>query len=200
MSKFHLTQEGPKRCTAHLRSCPVGGEHYSSAPEAAAAFEKLYGALPSSLSKSEPVLQLQLQPLAGGRYLGAEIPKRELQHQLEHWRSLVGAERAEELSKTKAARDRGYRYHFTAVNPDEMKRLHSSATEEPLDFKLKLLGVGRVQEGENEAWFVVCSSPELSAWREKQGLPPKDLHITLGFSPKDIHSQRKDESTLVSSI
>lgn len=30
MTKYHLTPEGPKLCSAEKRECPIGGEHFSS--------------------------------------------------------------------------------------------------------------------------------------------------------------------------
>jgi hypothetical protein len=35
---YHLTPEGPKRCTASVRSCPLGGEHFGTVQEAEAAY------------------------------------------------------------------------------------------------------------------------------------------------------------------
>ena len=36
--KFHLTEEGPKRCTATVRNCPLGGEHFETMKDAEEAF------------------------------------------------------------------------------------------------------------------------------------------------------------------
>lgn len=37
--KFHLTDDGPKECSATVKSCPIGGEHYTGIQEARAAYE-----------------------------------------------------------------------------------------------------------------------------------------------------------------
>lgn len=36
--KFHLTEQGPKRCNATKRACPLGGDHFETLKEAEAAF------------------------------------------------------------------------------------------------------------------------------------------------------------------
>lgn len=36
---YHLTAEGPKRCTASVRACPLGGEHFDDKKAAEKAFE-----------------------------------------------------------------------------------------------------------------------------------------------------------------
>ncbi|CAN8062503.1 unnamed protein product [Agarophyton chilense] len=50
---------------------------------------------------------------------------------------------------------------------------------------------------EQEAYYVVIKWPEAQRLRNEMGLPQKDLHITLGFTEKDIHNCRKDARTLV---
>lgn len=37
--RFHLTENGPKRCTASVRECPVGGAHFGDEAEAKLAYE-----------------------------------------------------------------------------------------------------------------------------------------------------------------
>ncbi|PXF45260.1 Glutathione S-transferase C-terminal domain-containing protein [Gracilariopsis chorda] len=87
---------------------------------------------------------------------------------------------------------------------------------------LKVMGLGRVQRSakpstlvswdgnavedttsyypndvKHEVFFVVIEWPEAQQLRGQMGLPVKDLHITLGFTEKDIHNCRKDLNTLI---
>lgn len=39
VDKYHLTENGPKPCSAHIRSCPVGGAHFDTKDEAEHAYE-----------------------------------------------------------------------------------------------------------------------------------------------------------------
>ena len=39
MTKYHLTEIGPKPCKANIRSCPVGGTHFSDPSTAQKEFE-----------------------------------------------------------------------------------------------------------------------------------------------------------------
>lgn len=48
----------------------------------------------------------------------------------------------------------------------------------------------------NEAYFIVLEWAAADAFREELGLTRADFHITLGFMDRDIHSLRKDRSTL----
>jgi len=49
------------------------------------------------------------------------------------------------------------------------------------------LGVGEAANGANRTRFVVLLCPAVDALRATLGLPPKDLHATLGFVEADIH-------------
>jgi len=42
-------------------------------------------------------------------------------------------------------------------------------------------GLGRVEDGTNEAYFLVVEWASAQALRAKLGLPPHDFHITVGF-------------------
>eukprot|EP01027_Heterolobosea_sp_BB2_P017756 GEZU01025129.1.p2 GENE.GEZU01025129.1~~GEZU01025129.1.p2 ORF type:complete len:239 (-),score=63.39 GEZU01025129.1:1013-1729(-) len=59
------------------------------------------------------------------------------------------------------------------------------------------LGLGRVQSGNNEAYFKVIEWPSAAAFRALVGLEPKDFHVTVGFKSADIHGVNKGPSTLV---
>lgn len=41
--KFHVTEDGPKKCNASKRPCPIGGEHFDSLEQAQKSYEKDMG-------------------------------------------------------------------------------------------------------------------------------------------------------------
>jgi len=63
------------------------------------------------------------------------------------------------------------------------------------------LGLGRVAGGPTAAaadvaYFRVLEWPALAAARRLLGLPPADLHITVGFAKNDVHGVAKGRHTL----
>lgn len=49
----------------------------------------------------------------------------------------------------------------------------------------------------DETYFLVINWPEVQQLRNELGLPHRDLHITLGFTNKDLHTVVKDSSSLI---
>lgn len=68
-----------------------------------------------------------------------------------------------------------------------------------MDVVLELHGIGQATSPKNgsTAWFGVISCPGLAQLRESMGLRPKDLHVTLAFSPKDVFDVSKGLDSLV---
>ena len=60
-----------------------------------------------------------------------------------------------------------------------------------------VLGLGRERDAGITCFFLVCLYPRAAALRKKLGLPPKDFHITLGFSERDIHDCSKGVQSLL---
>eukprot|EP00929_Paragymnodinium_shiwhaense_P037326 TRINITY_DN19905_c0_g2_i1.p1 TRINITY_DN19905_c0_g2~~TRINITY_DN19905_c0_g2_i1.p1 ORF type:complete len:740 (+),score=121.88 TRINITY_DN19905_c0_g2_i1:100-2220(+) len=61
-------------------------------------------------------------------------------------------------------------------------------------------GEGRARDGSNEASFLVVLWPAGAAIRRALSLPPRDFHITLGFSNADIHDKAKGLAALCSGV
>ena len=199
MSKFHITEDGPRPCSATKRACPVGGEHFNHLAFAQAAYELMHGNGLESMKKEKlpkTVVTTTVKPFAGGRYFGCHVEKHTLTPHLEAWRAEIGQDRAAVMEELKAQRDRGYVYHLTVVTPPEMKQV-GELTDFPPAVELTYAGVGCARDEGQEAWYVVCHAPELQQWREANGLKPKDFHITLGFEPKDVHTRPKGDDTIV---
>lgn len=198
--KFHITPDGPRPCRATLRECPVGGVHHDDEASARKQYEaENDSSLPSHSRDRLPRTEVVtlVKPMAGGQYYGCHVEKASLNEYLEEFRNRVGAEEAAEMESAKASRDRGYVYHLTAVRPPELRKLRGQVTSPPESVTVTYTGLGTVKDGENEAWFVTCSSPEIEEWRESNGLPPHDLHVTLAFKNKDVHTQPKGSGSVV---
>mmetsp|Transcript_59951 Transcript_59951/g.130029 ORF Transcript_59951/g.130029 Transcript_59951/m.130029 type:complete len:1381 (-) Transcript_59951:223-4365(-) len=61
-------------------------------------------------------------------------------------------------------------------------------------------GEGRVRDDGGEAAFRVLLWPGGAMLRKVLGLPPKDFHITLGFSASDVHCKAKGLKSLLGSV
>jgi hypothetical protein len=59
------------------------------------------------------------------------------------------------------------------------------------------VGIGKVEDQDDVAYFVVVDWESANTYRLELGLPKKDFHITLGYKLNDIHSKVKDRSTLL---
>ncbi|MFD2165948.1 hypothetical protein ACFSJY_06675 [Thalassotalea euphylliae] len=92
-------------------------------------------------------------------------------------------------------------FHITLVNPFEFKALTSEQQTQLLankkSIKVNLLGLGSVKSDNGRAFFVVAESEQGQQLRNSLDLADKDFHVTLGFSPSDIHGVKKDKSTLL---
>lgn len=114
--------------------------------------------------------------------------------------------------KNRIERD-GENFHVTIITPDEVSNTHSSysalhhvkdeitkditkeninLTDEVYDF-----GIGKVERDGNATFYVYCYVLNGNKIREQFDLPPKDYHITLGFTGKDIHDKPKSLNTLI---
>lgn len=140
-----------------------------------------------------------VKPLKGGSYFGAHDASitAALQKERVAWAAEFDPDGAMAAKKTE--RDRTSDLHVTVLTPKESRKIDRAEVAEAFasDMAFEPLGIGRVYEGDNEAWFVVLSSPDVQDARAKLGLPPKDLHATLGFKVKDIFSTPKTEDTLI---
>lgn len=137
----------------------------------------------------------ELTPRVGGRYYAVEVEESDINHLITIWKGMT--KRSEEFEKSKLARDRVREFHVTVFSPRETRALRKSGAKiEDTTFSFQPLGIGKVEEENNEAWFIVLDSKEANEYRRSLGLPPKDFHVTLGFDRKDIHNQSKGTETL----
>lgn len=194
---FHIGKNGSEECNANEYPCPLGGEHFQTLKDADDAVAAQYGGSFGGRRLPNLSIPVNVIPFAGGRYYGAHIKNRAIEPFLKEFRQEVGANAAYEMEAAKEQRDRGRVYHLTIVGPPEMKTLGKNFEPFPTYPTIEFCGVGKAVDGDNEAWFAICRSAEIAEWRERNGLPPKDLHVTLGFKNKDVHTKSKGADSTV---
>jgi len=89
-------------------------------------------------------------------------------------------------------------YHITVFNVMECQKnidcLHYAGTTiDDVVFK----GVGSIEKNEQTTMFVVVNSDTIQKIRCDAGFADKDLHITVGFTDKDLFHARKNECNVV---
>lgn len=111
----------------------------------------------------------------------------------------------EELKANRDSRDGASSYHMTAIEPREFRKLAKElkGSGQRLELPsgplaLELIGIGTAESESSQAWFAVCRSESVAAWRKALGLPAKDLHITLAFGAEgDVHGAPKGIDSLI---
>jgi len=91
-------------------------------------------------------------------------------------------------------------YHITIVSPPEMRQLKKTKGWVFDQDDVYLIpgsphyrGLGKVTEGSNAAYFMIVDWPGAQQVRAEWGLSPKDLHVTMGFTEKDILNVPKNK-------
>ena len=136
---------------------------------------------------------------SGRTYLGMRVPKELVSPFLNQLRSLLPHHDYTVFTTNQQLRDDG-NYHLTIIDPREYEQLILPVTlAEGLDGRLRfrIIGLGQQASGGNVAYYCVVDSTDAQLFRRGCGLGSKDLHITLGFNPKDIHDQAKGPDTLI---
>lgn len=98
-------------------------------------------------------------------------------------------------------------YHITLLSKNEINSIKDDlAKKEYYDEFIEDLsqikndwvvhGLGKIKKTNDECYFVVISWESADAFIAKRGFPPRDFHITLGYSHSDIHGCCKDASTV----
>lgn len=87
------------------------------------------------------------------------------------------------------------KYHITVFNAAECGKF--PALLQTAGYKLKnesitFKGIGSLQQDAMTTWFIVVDSAVLNSARTGATLQPKDLHITIAFTDKDLFKGRKN--------
>lgn len=132
------------------------------------------------------------------RYIGLNVRLEDVQPYLYTLREQLGEEAFNMFSNAQKSRD-GDKYHLTILTPQEYRLVDQNVIDHyiGLNVELNLLGLGCAKNGKNEAFYIVVSCIAASNLRKDLNLESRDFHITLGFYPKDVYDQSKDQSTLI---
>lgn len=164
----HLSPKGWRTCKASVRPCPYQQSEF----------------------------QVRVEPKAHGAYYAAPVPEKQISSFIEKFRKIEPNWKEYEAKKTQ--RDRGRELHITVLTPRETRSLKRRGVKIKLpEFQIEPVGVGKALEEDNVSYFVIIKSKEINEYRASLGLPPHDLHVTLGFKQKDIHGVPKDKTTLI---
>ena len=102
-------------------------------------------------------------------------------------------------------------YHITLVSLIEINQVNKSKGIDYLTNLLQSLddlviddinyiGLGESENKGSKSYFVIIKSNILNSIRHTLGLPKKDLHIPLGFNPKDVQNVPKDKLVDIKSV
>ncbi|MEM9810057.1 MAG: hypothetical protein AAF788_02425 [Pseudomonadota bacterium] len=91
----------------------------------------------------------------------------------------------------------GQQHHITLVAPPEMTKVIRSRRVVGRQLSFAVQGAGCVKAPDGKSYFLLLDAPCADQLRSLLGLPNKDFHLTLGFSPQDIHTMRKNRSTRI---
>lgn len=152
----------------------------------------------SNMHHSVSIKLAQLSDNAGLNYIGGVVAAKDLSPYLAKLKVSLGDEFSD-YREAQKLRDHS-QFHITLVNPYEYKALtlkQQKLIDATTSYKFKLLGLGHVNKGPANTYFVVAQSEQAQELRKQLGLKPKDFHATLGFNPQDIYGVAKDTTTLV---
>ncbi len=99
------------------------------------------------------------------------------------------------------------KYHITLFNVIELNQICSDPKKLKylVDYvinlnipNINLKGIGEASRGLNKCYFIIIESDLLDKIRRDFGFEKKDLHITIGFNPKDVHGV--DKSKVINKI
>ena len=147
----------------------------------------------------------QIQDTSLKLYLGIEIESTQLDsNDLQFDKILKTAESTiqnfADYNKKLLERNRD-KYHITIFNAAECAKFPSlliNATGLHVkDSSITFKGIGSISQDDMTTYFIVVYSPVINKLRTDANLPEKDLHITIGFTHKDLFKSRKNEPNLI---
>ena len=145
--------------------------------------------------KTIEIKLVELTDNQGLVYLGGIVDKATVELYLTQMKAKLNDDYIE-YRQHQIARDHN-QFHITLVNPYEYQTIAKQSFSLGATFTVTLHGLGLVEKGSSATYFVVASSEQAQHFRQALLLTPKDFHVTLGFKPQDIYSERKGLDTLV---
>lgn len=139
----------------------------------------------------------QLKDVNGSTYIGIDLPATSVSKYIEVLDRELGKEDAEAFVENLLRRN-GDRFHCTVFNVMECGKMGSACVgdilESTKEYQVSMLGIGRGENSDKDVtYFIVCESPQIDELRLDYGFAPKDLHVTLAFSKKDIFNIDKSK-------
>jgi hypothetical protein len=179
----------------------LGGSYYSSYPRSAEI------ELVRSFNRHSLFYCAQLRVLNtedNRPYVGIFLDRRDVSKFDIEFQSLVGPEEYSKLSTSRWGRD-GDRLHMTVINPYEYEALQKAGSAADLQqltkesIWIELIALGKQQQPPAVIYYIIGESLWGQQLRRRFHLPKTDLHITLGFTPHDIHGVNKGIETRINS-
>ena len=141
-----------------------------------------------------------LKDVVGQTYYGISVPVEVIKPYLE---TLQKIEPEHELYMRNQQERDGGKYHITIIPVMEVGQIMNKFGVEKaadglealtsLRVPITLKGIGTGENKGSKAYFIVVESTILNNYRNGLGLPDRDLHVTIGFNPKDVFGVSKKE-------
>jgi len=139
------------------------------------------------------------------------LPSIQITDWIDKAKALLGPEKYARCKRYLALRDGGPTddglevYHITLSGYDPDDNLNPEQTKSYIEGLKKIseegspqfLGLGKVKFEENESCYILVKWDEVNDLRATMELKPLNLHITLGFETKDVHTVPKTLDTLI---
>jgi hypothetical protein len=89
------------------------------------------------------------------------------------------------------------KYHLTLFNVMECNKSTNLLFYNDININdIKLTGIGSISINDMTTYFIVCKSKKLNTIRKNVNFEIKDLHITIGFTKKDLFHDRKNNTNI----
>ena len=143
--------------------------------------------------------RVQALPREGeSRFIGLEIPSELIRP---FFSKICEQRNGKEYFENYENKWRG-QYHLTLISSVEFALLDDVEIGKLVreNAEVNSIGLGCANSGVECCFFIVCESADLAHMRSYLGLPPKDFHITIGFSKEDLHGISKGRETLIKAV
>lgn len=137
-----------------------------------------------------------LRDRTGSEYLGIAVRPEWVERELGQFLLSAGPDAYARQVANRLQRD-GHDHHVTILAPAELEASRHALPAALPEAIVTFHGLGKASAGPDTAHYVVCSAPAVQKLRLELGLEPADLHVTLGFDPKDVQGAGKGLTTLV---
>lgn len=139
-----------------------------------------------------------IQDSKGQDYIAATVDNEYMQS----FESMMKLHNLQDELDKKLNRDKGL-YHITVVNVAETHLLKKNNQFDKIaqefinkPFTFYVYGIGKIEIENDKSYHVVVDNPEINTILKNNNIKEKNLHITMGFSDKDLHKKPKNKDTV----